>query len=584
MTHAVTGPRFAPPRVEVEHRPGGVMVLRSPEPLGAFDRAVGEWLVRWASRAPQRCFLAERSGDEWRRVSYGEALEAARRIGGSLLERGLTASTPVAILSDNSINHALVALGAMHVGIPVAPISPAYSLVSRDHAKLTGVFELLQPGLVFAEQEARFAAALAAVGATATPIDALLDADCSARADEAFAGIGPDTVAKFLFTSGSTGTPKGAINTQRMLCSNQQMWAQVWPFLEDAPPVLCEWLPWNHTFGGNGTFNLVLRNGGTLYIDGGKPTPDLIATTARNLREVSPTLYFNVPRGYDLLLPLLESDEGLCQSFFSRLDGLFYAGAALPQNLYDRLDALRPVDRGGRPCMLSGWGSTETAPLATCVHFPIDRPAVVGNAAPGVELKLVPAGGKLEARVKGPNVTPGYHGRPDLTRAAFDEDGFYKIGDAMRFVDADQPARGLAFDGRVAEDFKLQSGSWVHAGSIRLRLIAECNPLVQDAVITGHDRPEVGALVWINQGAARTLGLDETGVQARLQTALAALCGHATGGSTAPSRLLVLEHPPSIDDGEITDKGYINQRAVLERRSIHVEQLHAGGPGVIWPR
>jgi len=582
MASAVAGPRFAPPRVDVEQRSDGTMLLRSPEALRPFARAVGEWLVNWASLAPDRCFLAERAGDEWRRVTYAGAIDAVRRIGGSLLTRGLTAATPVAILSDNSIDHALLALGAMHVGIPVAPISPAYSLLSKDHAKLTGIFDLVRPGLVFAQDPARFAPALAAVGATATPIAALLEGEHRDRVDEAFAAVGPDSVAKILFTSGSTGTPKGVINTQRMLCSNQQSWAQVWPFLEDGPPVLCEWLPWNHTFGGNATFNIVLRNGGTLYIDGGKPTPDLIATTARNLREIAPTLYFNVPRGYDLLLPLLEADEELRRSFFSRLDGVFYAGAALPQNLYERLQALLPAASGRRTCMLSGWGSTETAPLATCVHFPIDRAAVVGNPAPGIELKLVPSGEKLEVRVKGPNVTPGYYGRPDLTRAAFDEDGFYKIGDAMRFVDDEDAVRGLAFDGRVAEDFKIQSGTWVSAGSLRVSLIAACNPLIQDAVITGHDRPEVGALVWVNLTAVKSLGLDEKALKTRLQTALAELRLGSTGGSTAPSRLLVLDLPPSIDEGEITDKGYINQRAVLERRAMHVEHLHAGGSGVIW--
>jgi feruloyl-CoA synthase len=583
MPVPTTGPRLAPPRVEAERRADGSTVLRSPEPLRPFARAVGEWLAQWATEAPQRCFLAERSGEGWRRLTYGEALDAVRRIGGSLLARRLTAATPVAILSDNSINHALLALGAMHAGVPVAPISPAYSLASKDHGKLKGIFELLQPGLVFAEGEQRFGPALAAVGATVTPIDVLLESEHSARVEEAFAAIGPDTVAKILFTSGSTGTPKGVINTHRMLCSNQQSWVQLWPFLEDVPPVLCEWLPWNHTFGGNATFNITLRNGGTLYIDGGKPTPDLIATTARNLRDVSPTLYFNVPRGYDLLLPLLESDEQLRESFFSRLDVLFYAGAALPQNLYDRLQALVPSAQGRRTYMLSGWGSTETAPLATCVHFPIDRPTVVGNPAPGVELKLVPAATKLEVRVRGPNVTPGYYRSPELTRAAFDDEAFYKIGDAMRLVDEDEPARGLAFDGRVAEDFKLQSGTWVHVGAVRLRLIAACNPLLQDAVITGHDYPEVGAMVWVNQGAVRALGLDETGVRERLQAALVTLQADATGCSTAPARLLVLEQPPSIDAGEITDKGYINQRAVLERRAVHVEQLHTSGSEVIWP-
>jgi feruloyl-CoA synthase len=581
MSGTARGLRFAPARVDIERRADGSALLRSPEPLGPFARAVGEWLVHWAARAPQRTFLAERSGDDWRRITYAETLDAVRRIGGSLVARGLTSSTPVVILSDNSVNHALLALGAMHAGIPVAPISPAYSLMSKDHAKLKAIFELLKPGLVFADQAERFAPALAAVGASATPIDALLDGDHGARADAAFAAIGPDTIAKILFTSGSTGMPKGVINTQRMLCSNQQGFVQAWPFLEDAPPVLCEWLPWNHTFGGNGTFNLALRNGGTLYIDGGKPMPELIAATARNLRDVSPTLYFNVPRGYDLLLPLLESDDSLRQSFFSRLDGMFYAGAALPQNLYDRLRALVPAERSGLTHMLSGWGSTETAPLSTLVHFVVDRPANLGNPVPGVELKLVPSGSKLEVRVRGPNVTPGYYRSPELTHAAFDAEGFYRIGDAVRLVDSEDPRRGLAFDGRVAEDFKLQSGTWVHAGAIRVRLIAACNPLVQDAVITGHDRTDVGALVWVNSAAARTLGLDEAGVLARLQAGLATLHADSTGTSTAPTRLLVLDQPPSIDDGEITDKGYVNQRAVLERRAAHVDRLHAGGPGVV---
>jgi feruloyl-CoA synthase len=581
MSGVAPAPRFAPARVTVEQRADGSAILRSPEPLGPFARAAGEWLVQWAAAAPERTFLAERSGDGWRRVTYGEALHAVRRIGGSLLARGMTASTPVAILSDNSVNHALVALGAMHAGIPVAPISPAYSLLSKGHAKLTSIFQLLRPGLVFADNAARFAAALHAVGAAATPVEELLDEDHRALVDEAFAAVGPDTVAKILFTSGSTGAPKGVINTQRMLCSNQQSWVQAWPFLEHAPPVLCEWLPWNHTFGGNATFNIVLRNGGTLYIDEGKPTPDLIAATARNLREVSPTLYFNVPRGYDLLLPLLESDEALRRSFFASLDAMFYAGAALPQNLYDRLRALIPAERTGRTLMLSGWGSTETAPLSAIVHFPIDRPANVGNPAPGIELKLLPSASKLEVRVRGPNVTPGYFRNDDLTRAAFDEEGFYKIGDAMRLFDPADAAKGLVFDGRVAEDFKLQSGTWVHAGAVRVRLIAACNPLVQDAVITGHDRAEIGALVWLNPAVTRNRA--EAEVYAQLQAALASLHGDSTGSSMTPSRLLVLEHPPSIDEGEITDKGYINQRAVLERRAGHVERLHAGGSGVIVP-
>ena len=581
MSTLHTNLRFAPARVEVEAREGRSRILRSPIPLAPFPRAVGEWLVHWARTSPDRVFLAERAGEAWRKVTYAGALDAVRSIGEALLARGLSADRPVAILSDNSVDHALLALGAMHAGIPAAPISPAYSLMSKDHARLKGIFELLQPGLVYARDPAPFAPALEAVGARTTGIEELLAEKPGARIDAAFAAVGPDTVAKILFTSGSTGSPKGVINTHRMLCSNQQSWAQLWPFLEETPPVLCEWLPWNHTFGGNATFNMVLRNGGTMYVDGGKPAPGLVETTVRNLREVSPTLYFNVPRGFDLLLPYLESDAELRRSFFRKLDAVFYAGAALPQNLWARLEALAVAENGGRLSMLSAWGSTETSPMATCVHYPIARAGVIGNPGPGTELKLVPSGTKLEVRVRGPNVTPGYWRRDDLTREAFDEEGFYRIGDAMKFVDADDPARGLAFDGRVAEDFKLMSGTWVHVGTVRVQLIAACDPLVQDAVITGHDREEMGALVFVNPAAAKALGLDTDGVRARLQTALGKLAAESTGTSTAPVRLLVLDEPPSIDANEITDKGYINQRAVLERRAAVVERLYSDAPGVI---
>ena len=581
MSTLHTNLRFAPARVEVEAREGRSQILRSPIPLAPFPRAVGEWLVHWARTSPDRVFLAERAGEAWRKVTYAGALDAVRSIGEALLARGLSADRPVAILSDNSVDHALLALGAMHAGIPVSPISPAYSLMSKDHARLKGIFELLQPGLVYARDPAPFAPALEAVGARTTGIEELLAEQPGARIAAAFAAVGPDTVAKILFTSGSTGSPKGVINTHRMLCSNQQSWAQLWPFLEETPPVLCEWLPWNHTFGGNATFNMVLRNGGTMYVDGGKPAPGLVETTVRNLREVSPTLYFNVPRGFDLLLPYLESDAELRRSFFRNLDAVFYAGAALPQNLWARLEALAVAENGGRLSMLSAWGSTETSPMATCVHYPIARAGVIGNPGPGTELKLVPSGTKLEVRVRGPNVTPGYWRRDDLTREAFDEEGFYRIGDAMKFVDADDPAKGLAFDGRVAEDFKLMSGTWVHVGTVRVQLIAACDPLVQDAVITGHDREEMGALVFVNPAAAKALGLDTDGVRARLQAALGKLAAESTGTSTAPVRLLVMDEPPSIDANEITDKGYINQRAVLERRAAVVERLHAGGPEVI---
>jgi feruloyl-CoA synthase len=561
---------LAPAAVNLERR-GGNIYLRSPQKLAPYARCITEWLVRWSDNAPERVFLAERKGDAWRKIGYREAYGAVRRIGQALLERGLNAERPVAILSDNGIDHALLALGAMHVGIPAAPVSPAYSLMSQDFGKLKYIFELLKPGLVFTADPAKFAPALAAIGAQSTSVSELLETNPGSIMEREHAKVRRETVAKILFTSGSTGQPKGVPNTHGMLCANQQQLAQCWPFVEDRPPVVVDWLPWNHTFGANHNFNLILRNGGTLYIDGGKPLPGLVETTVKNLADVSPTLYFNVPRGYDLLLPYLERDERLRQSFFGELDVLFYAAASLPQNLWDRLKSLG----GPRVAFLSAWGSTETSPLATSVHFQMERPGVIGLPIPECELKLVPGAGKLEVRVRGPNVMPGYYKRPDLTRDAFDDEGFYRIGDAVKLADADEPAKGIVFDGRVAEDFKLTSGTWVHVGALRVKLIAAADPLVQDAVITGHDRSEIGALVFLSAAAK-----DRTDVRERLQDALRKLAAQG-GSSTHPRRLLAMTEPPSIDANEITDKGYINQRAVLERRAALVEKLYAGGEGVI---
>ena len=569
--------RFAPAKVELEKRSDATLVLRSPQKLGPFARCVTEWLVRWSDRAPDRVFLAERKDAGWRKLTYRETYGAVRRIAQALLDRGLGPERPVAILSDNGVDHALLALGAMHVGVPVAPVSPAYSLMSKDFGKLKTIFELVKPGLVYAADPQKFAPALAALGAKSTPVAELLETNPGSTQEREFSKVTPDTVAKILFTSGSTGIPKGVVNTHRMLCANQQMLAQAWPFVEDRPPVVVDWLPWNHTFGGNHNFNLVLRNGGTLYVDGGKPVPGLVETTARNLKEVAPTMYFNVPRGYDLLLPFLEKDAELRRNFFRDLDVLFYAAAALPQNLWDRLRKMANAESRA-PAMLSAWGSTETSPLATSVHFPMERAGVIGLPVAGCELKLVPSAGKLEVRVRGPNVTPGYYRRPDLTQAAFDEEGFYRIGDAVKFADPADPAKGIVFDGRVAEDFKLSTGTWVHAGAVRIRLIAAADPLIQDAVIAGHDRAEVGALVFLSPG---TKDMSHAAVTSRLSGILKQLAQEG-GSSTHPTRLLVMAEPPSIDANEITDKGYMNQRAVLERRAALVEKLYAGGPEVIF--
>jgi feruloyl-CoA synthase len=565
--------RLAPREVLLDKRADGSMLLRSPQKLGSYPRCITEWLVHWSDRAPERVFLAERtSAGGWRTIKYREAYGAVRRLGQALLDQQLGPERPMAILSDNSIDHALLSLGAMHVGVPVAPISPAYSLMSKDFGRLKAIFELLQPGLVWTADPQKFGPALEAVGAKPASVAQMLETNPGSTLEREFSKITSSTTAKILFTSGSTGMPKGVINTHGMLCANQQMMAQAWPFVEDRPPVVVDWLPWNHTFGGNHNFNMVLRNGGTLYIDGGKPVPGLIEATARNLAEIAPTMYFNVPRGFDLLLPFLEKDAALRRNFFRDLDMLFYAAAALPQNLWDRLGELSKQENKS-PAMLSAWGSTETAPLATSVHFPMERAGVIGLPVAGCELKLVPAAGKLEVRVRGPHVTPGYYKRPDLTAPAFDEEGFYRIGDAVKLADPDDAAKGIVFDGRVAEDFKLGTGTWVHVGALRVKLIAAGDPIIQDAVITGHDRDEIGALLFLSPAAK---GVD---LKDKLAQVLKKFADEPS--STRIARLMVMSEPPSIDANEITDKGYLNQRAVLDRRAALVEQLYSAKEKVV---
>jgi feruloyl-CoA synthase len=602
-------PFFAPPNAAVERRPDGSVIVRSLDRLGEYPKHVGVMLRRWARDRPNVVFLAERDGTRWRRVTYEEALRAAESIGETLLDRGLGPDRPLLILSGNSADHGLLTMGALLAGVPVAPVSPAYSLMSDDKAKVIRIVEQIRPGLVFVEDGTQFQDVLHALpldgagivssrnpprGLSAMMFGDLLGAAPGESLRRAEALVGPDTVAKYLFTSGSTGLPKGVVNTQRMLCSNQQMIAQCWPFVTRTPPVLVDWLPWNHTFGGNHNFNLVLSQGGTLHIDGGKPTPQMIEMTVTNLRSISPTIYFNVPIGYAMLLPFLEGDSDLRQRFFANLQLIMYAGAALPQDLWDRLEAVALKTVGRKLPMVSAWGSTETAPMATTVHFPIEAAGTIGLPPPGVEVKMVPSGSKTELRVRGPNVTPGYVGDAVLTREAFDDEGFYRIGDAGRWADEGDPHKGIVFDGRVAEDFKLLSGTWVSVGTLRVQALADTGPALQDVVVCGHDRGAIGLLAWPNISACRGLArlpetaeladvLSDPAVIAHIREGLHRHNAARPGSSTRVDRVLLMTEPPSIDDNEVTDKGYINQRATLERRHALVDRLYADPvvPGVI---
>jgi feruloyl-CoA synthase len=604
---------LAAPDVVCEEAGDGSLRCRSREPLASYDPSLARLFRAAVARNPDGLFLAERqAGGDWRRITYAAARPLVDGIAQALIERGLSAEQPVMILSGNSIDHALLTLAGHCAGVPVAPISVAYSLQSQDHAKLKHIAELLEPGLVFVADTAPFAKALAALdlrkaevvasrnGANlerVTSFDRLTPGKPAPALEAAVAATDADTIAKFLFTSGSTGLPKGVVNTHGMLTANQQQLSQLWPFLAEAPLTLVDWLPWNHTFGANHNFNLVLRRAGTLYIDGGRPLPGMIEETVRNLREVTPTVYFNVPAGYAALVPFLERDEALARAFFQQLRLIFYAGAALPQDLWERLAALSLKSTGERVPMTSSWGTTETSPLATAAHFIIDQPGNIGVPVPGVELKLVPEGGKLEVRVRGPNVTPGYWKRPELTAVAFDAEGFYRPGDAVRFADPGAPERGIVFDGRLAEDFKLTTGTWVHVGKVRLGALAAASPVLQDAVVAGENRGFIGLVAWLNAAGCRKL----TGVQGMSNEApLAEFAAHPAvrahvaaalakwntahpGSSERIARVVLLSDTPSIDANEITDKGYINQRLALARRKSEVERLYAANPdaGVI---
>jgi len=590
----------------IRHGSNGVVYLSSPQALGPYPDRITDRLEHWAREAPGRVFLAQRDlTGGWRTLTYADAFDSVGRISQSLLNRKLSPERPILILSGNGIDHALLALAAMHVGVPYAPIAPAYALQARDYGTLQQIFHRLKPGLVFAAEGAAFERALSQVlpagvelvvsssspaTLASTPFSELLATSGTASVNEARNLVGPDTIAKILFTSGSTGNPKGVINTQRMLCSNQEMIRTVMAFLADEPPTLCCWLPWNHTAGGNHNFGIVLYNGGTFYIDEGKPTPGLFDVTLRNLREIPAVAHFTVPRTYEMLLPHLRSDAVLRETFFKKLKLYFYAAAGLGQRFWDELRDLAIDACGEELLIVTGFGATETAPFALTTGGYGAVSGMIGLPCPGMELKLAPAGSKKEARVRGPNITPGYWGDEAMTQVAFDEEGYYKLGDAMDFVDPADPNRGLMFNGRLAEDFKLSTGTWVSVGPLRSKILMQAAGLAQDVVIAGHDRDFAAAMVFPNLARCRELAgsvspdapasevLRHPAVVSRFQTIFDELARQATGSSTFVSRAALLDVPPSLDAREITDKGSINQRAVLRNRAALVDDIYSTPP------
>jgi feruloyl-CoA synthase len=582
--HAIRRVRVWSPSADFDRRPDGTIYVHSRQPLGTYPDKLTERLEYWAAAAPHRTFLARRGADgEWQRLTYAETLLRVRNIAQALLNRGLSCERPIAILSGNSLEHGLLALAAMYAGVLYAPLAPAYSLAVKSFGTLETIWRSLRPAMVFASEGDQFEPALRAMPldgvelvVAASEPDALAftrfaeleTVTATAGVDDAHARVTPDAIAKILFTSGSTGSPKGVINTQRMLCSNLEMIRSCMQFLADEPPVFCDWLPWNHTFGGNHNFGITLYNGGSLYIDEGRPTAAGFETTARNLREIAPTAYFNVPKGFEMLVERLRDDTALRDIFFSKVQVLFYAAAGLSQKVWDELQTLAVAACGSEILMMTGLGATESAPSALFTGIDGAESGLVGLPVPGVELKLAPVGKKLEARVKGPSITPGFWRNEELTRTTFDEEGFYRMGDALVFADPDNPQRGFRFDGRLNEDFKLSTGTWVSAGPLRMKVLAHFGNLVQDVVLAGPDRDYVTALVFPSKG------MSPEAFRVRLNE----LAEMSTGTSTCVRRAVLADRPPSIEDGEITDKGTLNQRAVREHRAALIEDLYQDIP------
>ncbi|KFL25512.1 feruloyl-CoA synthetase [Devosia sp. 17-2-E-8] len=583
-----------PQAVDMTTRADGSIILRSKIPLARPVDKTSDWLHRWAAETPQAVFLAERSGEGWRELRYAEVLGEVRAIAASLLGLGLGPNRPIVVLSGNGVDHGLLALAAQYVGIPLVPLAEQYSLIPGAHARLSGILDQVRPGAVFVSDTERFAQALeldalkglpilASRGGNAITMDAIRRAALG-DVDAANRAVGPDTLAKIVFTSGSTSAPKGVLTTHRMLCVNQMQMGQVWPFMQRRQPRIVDWLPWNHVFGGSHNFNLMLSNGGALYIDEGKPAPGLIDKSVRNITDIRPTIVFNVPVAYAMLVERMETDAAFRRAFFDDLDLIFYAGASLPADTWQKLEAMAVAEKGYAPLMSSSWGMTETSPANLMVHEVIERAGIVGVPLPGVEIKLLPdADMRCEVRVKGPNVMPGYFRDEQRSRAAFDEEGFLITGDAMRLRDANDPNRGLTFDGRIAEDFKLATGTWVHVSKLRLAALAGLKPLASDVVVTGHDREEIGLLIFPNNAVLKQMGItpdpstgliENQALHAAIAEKLAELARQATGSSNRIARAVVLASPASLGDGELTDKGNLNQQKILSRRGDLVARLY----------
>jgi feruloyl-CoA synthase len=578
--------------------------LKADQDLQEFPERLSDRLRHWAHEAPERTMFARRikqtdgSLGDWRHISYQEAWSTARNIAQGLIDRGLSAERPVAILSENSLEHAMLALGCMLAGVPFVPTSPPYSLISVDYDKLKHVLKTVTPALVFAQDE-RYAKAITATmgddievvmasgsvpGRSTTSFAQLCAVPATDAVDHAMAATGPDTIVKFLFTSGSTKLPKAVINTNRMCCANQQQMTQSMPVLAEKPLVLVDWLPWNHTFGGNHNFGMVMFHGGTMYIDDGKPTPALMHETLRNLREIAPTVYFNVPTGFEAIANAMKTDDALRNTLLSRVKMFFYAGAALAQPIWDSLYESQEREIGERIVMGTGLGMTESGPFGLFVTSPNVRAGDLGVPTPGLELKLVDTDGKTEVRYRGPNITPGYWRAPNETAEAFDEEGFFKTGDAVKWIDETDVHLGLKFDGRIAEDFKLATGTFVSVGPLRGKIIAAGAPYIQDAVLTGINLKEVGAMVFTTARVRELAGMPENtpladvlaapAVLAKFQEVVDELSANSTGSANRIARMCLLSEPPTIDKGEITDKGSINQRSVLHHRADTVAALH----------